>query len=52
MLITSLRASIYQSIGEVWLTGVAPLGLVSHIFLNLNLYIYIYNVHFYILDFI
>ena len=37
MLITlSRRAAICQSVAEVWLTGVAPLGAVSHrcIFLN------------------
>ena len=32
MLITSLRAAICQSVSGVYLTGVAPLGAVSHRF--------------------
>ena len=40
MLITlSRRTVICQSVAEVQLTGVAPLGAVSHRFIFLNLYI-------------
>ena len=40
MLITlSHRAAIYQSVAEFWLTGVAPLEAVSHIFYYLFIYL-------------
>ena len=36
------RTAIYQSVAEVFLTGVAPLGAVSHRFIYIYIYIYIY----------
>ena len=42
MLITSRRAAICQSVAEVYLTGVAPLGAVSHR-LNFNFCMNIVN---------